>query len=122
MRGTSGDALRELSRARTVVLTTHINPDGDALGSMIALYLFLKNGTRVSMWLDDTLPGMYSFLPEIDKIVRPPASFLRQEICLSYLMPEMPDVQGSSYANFRGRSLKYRSSSFKFRLRGCVSY
>ena len=105
MRGTSGDALRELSRARTVVLTTHINPDGDALGSMIALYLFLKKrGVRVSMWLDDTLPGMYSFLPEIDKIVRPPASFTPGDL-LVVLDAGDAGRTGSSYANFRGRSL-----------------
>ena len=75
MRGTSSDALRELARARSVVLTTHINPDGDALGSMIALYLFLqRRGVQVQMWLDDSLPVMYSFLPHLDKIVRPPAT------------------------------------------------
>ena len=75
MRGTSSDALRELARARSVVLTTHINPDGDALGSMIALYLFLqRRGIQVQMWLDDNLPVMYSFLPHLDKIARPPVT------------------------------------------------
>jgi phosphoesterase RecJ-like protein len=81
MRGTSSEALRELSRARNVVLTTHINPDGDALGSMLALYMFLRQrGTRVQMWLDDDLPGMYAFLPELDKIVRPPAACVQGEL------------------------------------------
>ncbi|MHC1758574.1 MAG: bifunctional oligoribonuclease/PAP phosphatase NrnA [Negativicutes bacterium] len=105
MRGTSGDALRELSRARSIVLTTHINPDGDALGSMIALYLFLKQrGTRVSMWLDDTLPVMYSFLPEIDKIVRPPAVSTPGDLIV-ILDAGDAGRTGSSYASFRGRSL-----------------
>ena len=74
MRGNTGDALRELLKARTVVLSTHVNPDGDALGSMLGLYLFLMSrGVQVQMWLDDNLPIMYSFLPEIDAIVRPPS-------------------------------------------------
>jgi len=105
MRGTSGDALRELSRVRTIVLTTHINPDGDALGSMIALYLFLgSRGMRVQMWLDDDIPGMYSFLPEIDKIVRPPASSAPGDLIV-ILDAGDAGRTGSAYANFRGRSL-----------------
>ena len=105
MRGTSGDALRELSRVRTVVLTTHINPDGDALGSMIALYLFLKQrGIRVQMWLDDDLPGMYSFLPEIDKIMRPPTSPMQGDLII-VLDAGDAGRTGSSYNSFRGRSL-----------------
>ena len=105
MRGTSADALRELSRARSIVLTTHINPDGDALGSMVALYLFLRQrGVRVQMWLDDELPGMYSFLPELDKIVRPPISCTQGEL-LVVLDAGDAGRTGSAWAHFRGRSL-----------------
>ncbi|HWR31100.1 MAG TPA: bifunctional oligoribonuclease/PAP phosphatase NrnA [Negativicutes bacterium] len=105
MRGTSGDALRELSRVRSIVLTTHINPDGDALGSMIALYLFLKQrGVRVQMWLDDEIPRMYSFLPEIDKIIHPPTSSMQGDIIV-VLDAGDAGRTGSAYASFRGRSL-----------------
>jgi phosphoesterase RecJ-like protein len=105
MRGSSGDALRELARARSIVLTTHINPDGDALGSMIALYLFLKQrGVRVQMWVDDNLPGMYSFLPEMDKIERPPTSPSQGDLIV-VLDAGDAGRTGSSYSSFRGRSL-----------------
>ena len=105
MRGTSGDALRELSRVRSIVLTTHINADGDALGSMIALYLFLRQrGIRVNMWLDDELPSMYSFLPEVDKIVRPPASFAQGDLIV-VLDAGDAGRTGSSFSSFRGRSM-----------------
>jgi len=105
MRGTSGDALRELGRARSIVLTTHVNPDGDALGSMIALYLFLRQrGARVQMWLDDNLPGMYSFLPELDKITRPPTSSMQGDLII-ILDAGDAGRTGSSCSNFRGRSL-----------------
>lgn len=105
MRGTSNDGLRELLRARTVVLSTHINPDGDALGSMIALYLFLQSrGKQVQMWLDDNLPAMYSFLPELDKIVRPPATPLQVDL---FVVLDAGDASrtGASAVSYRGRSL-----------------
>ena len=66
---------REIENAENIVLVTHVGPDGDALGSMIALYLFLqRRGIQVQMWLDDNLPVMYSFLPHLDKIARPPVT------------------------------------------------
>src|SRR5664280_1490827 len=105
MRGNSGDALRELTHARSVVLTTHINPDGDALGSMIALFLFLKRrGVRVQMWLDDDLPGMYTFLPKVDQIRRPPSSSTQGDLIV-VLDAGDAGRTGASFANFRGRSL-----------------
>jgi phosphoesterase RecJ-like protein len=48
------------------LVTTHENPDGDALGSMLALKLALDQlGKDVSMLLvgDAPLPGEYSFMP-----------------------------------------------------------
>lgn len=105
MRGTSGDALRELSRARSIVLTTHINPDGDALGSMVALYLFLKKrGHKVQMLLDDELPVMYSFLPELDKIKRP-SSLTVQGDLIVILDAGDASRTGNVGTNFHGRSL-----------------
>ena len=105
MRGSSSDALRELARARSVVLTTHINPDGDALGSMIALYLFLqRRGIQVQMWLDDNLPVMYSFLPHLDQTVRPPSSPVPVDL---FVVLDAGDASrtGSAGHSFRGRSL-----------------
>jgi phosphoesterase RecJ-like protein len=48
------------------LVTTHENPDGDALGSMLAMKLALDQlGKDVSMLLvgDAPLPGEYSFMP-----------------------------------------------------------
>ena len=105
MRGNTGDALRELLKARSVVLTTHVNPDGDALGSMIGLYLFLKNrGIEVQMWLDDNLPAMYSFLPELDMISRPPATPVAVDWFV--VLDAGDETRTGDAANkFRGRSM-----------------
>ena len=45
------------------VLTTHVNPDGDGLGSEMAFYHYLKSlGKNVAIWNHDPIPKNYSFL------------------------------------------------------------
>ena len=105
MRGTALDALAELNRARSLVLTTHINPDGDALGSMLALFLYLREKkVQVQMWLDDNLPGMYSFLPGLENIERPPSAPMQGDL-LVVLDAGEASRTGSAAKNFRGRVL-----------------
>ncbi|WP_457641973.1 DHH family phosphoesterase [Persephonella sp.] len=56
-----------------ILIVTHENPDGDGIGSMIALYKFLlKKGKNVTMAMKDDLPHIYDFLPEGDKIQKLP--------------------------------------------------
>lgn len=63
MRGLQ-QAVRALRKAQTVVLAGHINPDGDCIGSLLALGLGLRSkGKRVSMLLAGTTPRMYLRLP-----------------------------------------------------------
>ena len=57
------DAIREHDR---FVLTTHENPDGDALGSLLAANLALEQlgkNTVMVMHGDAPLPGEYGFMP-----------------------------------------------------------
>src|SRR5918994_7877323 len=57
------DEIRNRSR---FLVTTHENPDGDALGSMLALHLALEQlGKDSSMYLagDAPLPSEYKFMP-----------------------------------------------------------
>lgn len=66
------DVARKLSGANTLVLTGHIHPDGDCLGSLLALYAhLLKAGKNVEILLDDDIPALYSFLPGAENIRRP---------------------------------------------------
>lgn len=61
-----------LSQAKHIVLTTHIHPDGDALGSLLALYAYLSaQGKNVCMLLDDEIPRSFKFLADWDKIEIP---------------------------------------------------
>src|SRR5690348_3325247 len=67
------DALRDHDR---FLVVTHENPDGDALGSMLAATLALRQlGKDVEMLLmgEAPLPGEYHFL-QLDGLLREPPS------------------------------------------------
>ncbi len=65
-------AAKMLLAADRIVLTGHIHPDGDSLGSMLALYAPLNGqGKQVTMLLDDDVPAVYRFLPGAELIRRP---------------------------------------------------
>ncbi|MFH0833951.1 MAG: bifunctional oligoribonuclease/PAP phosphatase NrnA [Patescibacteria group bacterium] len=58
-----------LLAARKILLLTHKNPDGDALGSLLALYqVLLKAGRDVVAACHDPAPAILKFLPESEKI------------------------------------------------------
>ena len=55
-----------------VVLCPHVSPDGDALGSTLALKMALeKAGKKVTVMVDDDVPKAFGFLPQIDCFVKP---------------------------------------------------
>lgn len=63
------DIITELKRSSQVLIATHKNPDGDALGSQIALMLALRKlGKSVCMHNLDPVPEFYRFLPHADEI------------------------------------------------------
>lgn len=55
--------IAELSKAKRVLITTHVRPDGDALGTTAALQLALaKKSIAAEVLLLSPLPNKYSFL------------------------------------------------------------
>lgn len=53
-----------LAAARKIVITTHVSPDGDAIGSSLALSLFLrKSGYTTTVITPDEYPVFLSWLP-----------------------------------------------------------
>lgn len=68
-----------INRNRTFLITSHERPDGDALGSELALYhmLIARDKTAV-VYNQDKTPGHYRFLPGASVIVHelpPPGTF-----------------------------------------------
>lgn len=54
---------------RSFAIISHTSPDGDNVGSMLALYSILLNeGKQVDVFNDDPVPDRYLFLPYSDKI------------------------------------------------------
>ena len=52
-----------LAKSETIVLSTHLMPDGDGLGAEIALYFYLKRfGKKVKIINPDPVPKRYAFL------------------------------------------------------------
>jgi phosphoesterase RecJ-like protein len=67
-----GRALREHER---FAVLSHVRPDGDALGSQLALALSLKQlGKDVRVWNEDGMLEKYSFLPHAELLTKPPSS------------------------------------------------
>src|SRR4051812_9247562 len=66
------DIAKALRAAQTIVILSHVRPDGDAFGSQLALGLSLRQlGKEVSIWNEDGLLEKYSFLPGGDSLTRP---------------------------------------------------
>ncbi len=58
-----------IDRHQSFLLTSHINPDGDAIGSELALGGALKQmGKQVMICNQDEVPADYGFLPGVEQI------------------------------------------------------
>lgn len=65
--------LREVQAARRVAIGTHLNPDGDAVGSALAMAHALDQlGVEVEVLCRDPAPSYLRFLPGAERIRRDP--------------------------------------------------
>jgi len=65
------EMLSALQNADNFMLCAHINPDGDAVGSMLALGRLLRRmGKRVTMVCPGTVPRLLAWLPDAE-LIRP---------------------------------------------------
>jgi len=64
-----GRILREHQR---FAVMSHVRPDGDALGSQLALALSLQQlGKEVRVWNEEGMLEKYSFLPRAELVTNP---------------------------------------------------
>lgn len=60
--------------AQSIVILSHVRPDGDAFGSQLALALSLQQiGKDVTVWNEDGLLEKYAFLPGGEMLSTPPS-------------------------------------------------
>ncbi len=68
---------------RTFLVTSHVIPDGDSIGSVLALILALKKiEKKATPVITDNVPKKYSFLPGCDDIKKNPTDKYDIALCL----------------------------------------
>jgi len=95
-------ALNVIRKAKTIVVACHINPDGDALGAMLALGLGLEQkGKRVFYVSPDGIPGHYKNLPGVGRVQKNlPASARRIDLAIA-VDCSYPHMLGDAYGIFQ---------------------
>jgi len=67
-----------LKNVKTALIATHVDPDGDAIGSTLALGMVLEQlGIKASYYCQDSVPQIYRFLAGSDQIKREVRDFSR---------------------------------------------
>jgi bifunctional oligoribonuclease and PAP phosphatase NrnA len=63
--------IRQLNSSQRILVASHTNPDGDAIGSLIATGLSLKAlNKETTLYNESPIPAVYRFLPEVHRVVR----------------------------------------------------
>lgn len=63
------EVISAINQSKSVMIVTHTDPDGDAIGSMLAVYFALKGmNKKAEMYCRDEVPEIYKFLPGSGKI------------------------------------------------------
>ena len=63
-----GEILEAIKRSKTILLLSHENPDGDAIGSLMASYHMLKNMNKDVDCVIPLIPDTFRFLKGIDEV------------------------------------------------------
>jgi len=78
--------VRAVRASRSVFITVHQRPDGDALGSQLALAIALSRlGLRVHLANEDPVPARYRFLPR-SRLIRTGAAGLPPRFDLAFIL------------------------------------
>jgi phosphoesterase RecJ-like protein len=84
-------------------IATHLNPDGDALGSALALHFTLQAmGKRSQVYNRDGVPSAYAFLPRCDCTLRGELNGTAENLSLILLdcnIPERAGLEGIEFKN-----------------------
>ena len=90
----------KLSKPRRILITTHQGPDGDAIGSSLALYMFLKKrGHDVKVVVPNDYPEFLHWLPSNADVI----NFMRQRQLGEELVEKAEFIFQMDY-NVLGRS------------------
>ncbi len=89
------DILQSIAQSSSIALITHINPDGDAIGSTIALMHALdKMEKSVDVYCQDNIPSMFDFLDGVNRITKPDQSTKNYDLVIALDCSD-PDRMGT---------------------------
>ena len=61
--------IQQIKRSHSICLVSHINPDGDAIGSLLAMGLALDAlNVNTTLYNETPIPAVYRFLPHVQRI------------------------------------------------------
>jgi len=62
--------IQQFNNSNKILVVTHANPDGDAIGSLIAMGLSLETlNKKITLYCESLIPAVYRFLPEVHRVV-----------------------------------------------------
>ena len=90
--------VRALREADEILVTCHRSPDGDAMGSLLAMGLILRElGKRPTLYSPNPVPQQFAFLPLPDEVVTRVQADIRFDVSVALdtgdeklLGPEFP--------------------------------
>lgn len=82
-------------------IVTHINPDGDAIGSSLALSMALENlGKETFLYVRDPIPEFYHYLPSYEMFTNSISSLVTHHSSLILIdcnTPKRAEIEGMSF-------------------------
>jgi phosphoesterase RecJ-like protein len=63
--------IKQFNNSNQILVVTHAHPDGDAIGSLIAMGLSLEAlNKKITLYCESLIPAVYRFLPEVHRVVK----------------------------------------------------
>jgi len=63
--------IHQFNNSNKILVVTHAHPDGDAIGSLIALGLSLETlNKKITLYCESPIPAVYRFLPAVHRVVK----------------------------------------------------
>ena len=62
--------IQQFNTSNKIIVVTHTHPDGDAIGSLIAMGMSLEAlNKKITLYCESLIPAVYRFLPEVHRVV-----------------------------------------------------
>lgn len=93
---TLDEILEEIKLAENIIILTHESPDGDAIGSSLAMKFALEELGKKADVIVPEIPRLYKFLPAIDQ-VKKESDIKKYELAISVDCADLKRIAGREY-------------------------